>query len=169
MDWNWLWSWLAPLLAGVLATQITSIIAHRLQESGRAKDRRVARVIGRLDHVREYMIRVLKLADVVCAPALLPSSLSDDAEHQAWCAELSRLQFTHEQLAGGAPIIMLIDDDKLVNVMGEVWSLVRSLNRAGGQVVRDRVVPHNALDERKKLMELAAKVRQRCDELEDQA
>ena len=64
---------------------------------------------------------------------------------------------------------MLIDDDQLLNLMREVWPLVRRLAEAGERLVTDRVVPPDALDDRNALVALAAKVRQRCDELEDQA
>ena len=170
MDWSWLWSWLPPLLVGILATLITSIITHRLQESGRAKARRVDRVVGRLDELRRYMTTVLEIADIASWPARQGIDKLDESEHAGWFARWEKLRPKREYLpASGSPALMLTSDRELLDLLDQVRTVVARIYVEAPRLEIERVVRQEVLGDRDQLRELAPKVRDRCDQLEDQA
>ena len=167
------WSWFPPLLAGVLLTLASStaaaLLVDHLQEGRRSKERRIERLTGRLYEIRRYMMGALRIADLTCGPALRGIHKLDGSDYAVWSQNWVELAPGVGYLpAGGSPAVMLTRDRQLLDLMDQVRPVMARLALEAERLAVERVVALEPLGDRDQLCGLAGKIRDRCDQLEDQ-
>jgi hypothetical protein len=161
------WSWLAPAVFGVVVTLAVSRVQASWQERHRKSSEKRARMQGRFDEVRDFLVmacEVAQTAELGVSGTVPPTG----SEQQAWRHDLTRqLEVVSRNRVAAATGLFVQDSEALAGVE-EVGRLVEWLLAEAQKIWRGGEVDPEAARKRvRRVKRLSAKVQSRMDELVD--